>query len=175
MFVCHCFPSEGELAEWHAENYLKARVWNEFILARTDYCPRLEPLNFRGVDKREPGLEPRDGLAHSHTAVGIAAIYLLLNLLYASCHPCTGPPEMVYLLYHCGRTCYTNSSLILIVTEVKYTGICTVFNVPNGRTSGSKDLNSAPAFFLASRVIVRSQFNNFLFFFFSTTEVYSPL
>lgn len=50
-----------------------------------------------GVDKKDPGLEPRDGLADGSTAVGIAAIYLLLNLLYASCHPCTGSLEMVYL------------------------------------------------------------------------------
>lgn len=97
MFVCHCFPSEGQLALWHAENYLKARVWNELILARTGYCPKLEPLNFKGVDEKYPELEPRDGLANGPTAIVIAAIYLLLNLLYASCHPCTGPLEMVYL------------------------------------------------------------------------------
>lgn len=97
MFVCNCFPLESELGSQHAKNHLKDRVWNELILARTGYCPKLESLNFRGVDKRDPELEPRDGLTNGPTAVGIAAIGLLLNLLYASCHPGTGPLETVYL------------------------------------------------------------------------------
>lgn len=50
----------------------------------------------------------------------------------------------------------SNSSLILIVTKEQCVRFCRVFSVPNGMTSGSKNMNSVPAFFfLASQVIMR--------------------